>query len=61
MEEKMIEKINKEIEHTKELYDKWKTQSFMDVAIAKIDGMMVMLELVTGKTYYYDNDGVHEK
>lgn len=61
MEEKMIARINEEIEYVKNLYDQWNNPEWIQTNIAKIDGMMIMLELVTGKKYYRDNDGVHER
>lgn len=59
MEEKMIAKINQKIEKTVKEFEK--TKKYNSIANAEVDGMMEMLELVTGKNYFYDEIGVHER
>lgn len=59
MEEKMIARINRKLEWMKNEFDR--THQFSEINNAKIDGMMEMLELVTGKEYFYDEKGVHER
>ena len=61
MENKMIERINQEIEYTKQLFEQWNNHEWIKTNLAKIDGMIEMLEIATGKKYYRDNDGVHER
>ena len=61
MENKMIEKINQEIENAKEIANTWKNEAIVEKAIIKIKGMIELLEFVTNKNYYFDNEGVHEK
>jgi hypothetical protein len=59
MEDKMIERINKEIEGLKRIFEVTKT--YDPVGNAKIIGMIEMLSIVTGKNYYYDENGLHER
>ena len=59
MEEKMIAKINKKLDQMKKDFNR--THRFNEIDNAKVYGMMEMLELVTGKEYYYDQSGVHER
>ena len=59
MEKKMIERINEEIKFTVKDYKE--TGKYDAKANALIRGMMEMLVLVTGKDYYYDESGVHER
>lgn len=59
MEEKMIARINKKLEQMAKDFDR--THQFNEIDNAKVYGMMEMLELVTGKEYYYDANGVHER
>lgn len=33
----------------------------MEQANAKIQGMIAMLEIATGKSYFYDNAGLHKR
>lgn len=59
MKEKMIARINKQIEKMAKDFER--THQFNENDNAKVDGMMEMLELVTGKEYFYDESGVHER
>lgn len=60
MEKKMIERINQEIEFCKRFYET-ATRETHNVNIARLNGMIEMLSLVTGKKYYFDENGLHEK
>lgn len=58
MENKMIERINKEI---KLMVEDYKATGKYDArANAELKGMMEMLVLVTGKDYRYNENGVYE-
>lgn len=59
MIEKMIQKINETIELSKKWYE---TTGIIDVTgNHKIYGMIEMLQIATGKEYYFDNEGLHER
>lgn len=58
MENKMIKKINEEI---KFMVNEYKATGKYDArANARLNGMMEMLVLVTGKDYRYNENGVYE-
>ena len=61
MEEKMIERIKLEIERAKEHYQCYGWNESHQRRLEKIDGMLDMLTIVTGKDYYYNADGLHER
>lgn len=56
MEEKMIEKINKEIRKLEVKFQE--TKKFDAEKNAYIDGMIDMLVIVTGKEYFIDTKNV---
>lgn len=57
--EKIVEKINQKIERLEKKFAE--THRFDDVANAELDGMIDMLKIVTGKDYYYNETGLHER
>ena len=59
MIEKMIKRINLEIEWLKSSYEI--TNEFDPITNAKIGGMIEMLNIASGKEYYYDATGLHER
>ena len=59
MKEQMIKKINSEIAMAKMYYDMYKEND--PRMISKIYGMIEMLEIVTGKKYGFNENGVFEK
>ena len=59
MEEQMIEKINSEIAMAVMFYNMHKENC--PRTISKICGMIEMLEIVTGKKYGFNSNGVFEK
>lgn len=59
MENKIINVINNEIKYLKK--DFATTGEYDTVGNAKIQGMIEILQVVTGKKYYYDNNGLHER
>ena len=61
MEEKMIKRINEEIEWIKKMYDSRVSNEVHKVNIARLNGMIEILSVATGKSYYYDENGLHEK
>lgn len=61
MEEKMIKRINKEIEWVKKMYDKQISSDTHMINIARLNGMIELLSIATEKSYYYDENGLHEK
>lgn len=61
MENKMIARINQEIEFIKKMYDNRVSSETHMVNVARLNGMVEMLSIATGKEYYYDNDGLHER
>jgi hypothetical protein len=59
MEDKMIERINREIEISKKYFE---LTGQTDIQTnCKIIGMLQMLEIATGKEYYFDENGLHER
>ena len=58
MKEKMIEKINQRIKRMEIRFQE--THKFSETDNAEIDGMIEMLKIVTGKDYYYNENGVYE-
>lgn len=58
--EKMVERINFKIRLAQEKYEGEWTESHA-LRIAEIDGMLDMLSIVTGKEYYFDENGLHER
>lgn len=61
MIEKMINEINKEIERTKEYYERNGWDNAHEKHLAKVNGMITMLEIATGKSYTFDESGLHEE
>lgn len=59
MAEKMIERINKEIAGAKRYYEATGQNDVL--GNCKILGMIEMLQIATGKEYYYDENGLHER
>lgn len=59
MEEKIIARINQKIAKMVKEFDK--TKEYNSIANAEVDGMIEILELVTGKKYFYDETGVRER
>lgn len=59
MVEKMIERINNEIEISKKYFELNRKTDIQ--TNCKIIGMLQMLEIATGKEYYFDENGVHER
>lgn len=58
----MIEQINAEIKQAITEYERFgNDENIIKHSRIKVSGMMTMLELVAGRPYYFDNDGVHEK
>lgn len=63
--EKKMEKIKNKIETLIE----WANDSFKkngwdnshELKLAKIDGLVQALEILTEKEYYYDENGLHER
>ena len=60
MLEKMISEINKEIERTKEYYERNGWDNGHEKNLARINGMIKMLEIATGKSYTFDENGLTE-
>ena len=59
MEQKMLERINETIAISKKWYEV--TGQVDTLTNNKILGMLEMLTIVTGKQYYFDENGVHER
>lgn len=59
MVEKMIKAVNEKINLTVGAYAL--THTYDAIANAEVRGMLSMLQLATGKEYYYDESGVHER
>ena len=59
MEEKMIAKINEEIKFMVDEFNRTKHRNENNVN--RLYGMIDMLVLVTGKEYFYDENGIHER
>ena len=59
MIEKMIERINREIEIAVMSFDMIRENDWR--ALSKINGMIEMLEIATGKQYGFNENGVFEK
>lgn len=59
--EKMVERIEKAIERTKEYYERRGWNETHEKHLAKINGMIEMLKIVTEKEYYFDENGLHER
>ena len=58
LESKMINKINKQIKYTMSLFVEWNPSH--ERRMARIDGMVDMLTLVTGKEYIVTEEGLIE-
>lgn len=61
MKEKMIERINREIEMSKKHFDKFGWDDEHVNNLCKIKGMMIMLSMIDDHEYYFDDCGVHER
>lgn len=59
MIEKMIKRIEIEISWLKSSYEI--TKEYDPITNAKIGGMIEMLNIATGKEYYYNETGLHER
>ena len=59
MENKVIQKANLLIERLCDDFER--TGKFNEAKNERICGMLEALEIMTGKNYYYDENGVHEK
>ena len=57
--EKMIEKINMLITIANDNFTEWNTAH--ELRMARIDGMVEMLSMVTGKEYIITENGLKEK
>lgn len=58
---KMIEAINFGIEGAKYEFKNHGSSEFYNREYARICGMIRMLEIATGKNYYFDENGLHER
>ena len=56
----MLSRINKEIERVKKHYEQKGWDNAHERNLAKVHGMLEMLEVVTGKCYIFDENGVTE-
>lgn len=59
MEEKMITRINEEIKFMVDEFNRTKHRN--ENTINRLYGMIDMLVLVTGKEYFCDENGIHER
>ena len=58
----MIKQINEEIKQAITEYERFgNDETIIKHSRIKVSGMMTMLELVSGRPYYFDNNGVHER
>lgn len=57
--EKMVERIENEIKVSKRYFEA--TNEVDTLTNSKICGMIEMLQMVTGKEYYFDENGLHER
>lgn len=60
MEKQMIEKINALIERATEIFKETGWNQSHELRMARIDGMVEMLAMVTGKSYIVTENGVKE-
>ena len=58
-EQEIIEKINTKIDWMVKDFEL--THEYNAIKNEHICGMLDVLEMVTGKSYYYDEQGVHER
>lgn len=58
--ERMKRRINRMIDNAKEHFEMYGWNQSYDLKIARIDGCLTMLEMLTEKEYYYDDNGLHE-
>lgn len=56
--EKTIKAINYEIEKSKNHFNTYKKCD--ELTNRKIDGMIQVLNIFTGKEFFYDENGIHE-
>ena len=58
---KMVEEINIWINAGVKEFNKNGSSEWYNRVYTRIGGMIAMLSIATGKDYYFDEDGVHEK
>lgn len=56
----MIKVINRVIGEAKEEYKNGRTDFYTSLTL-KVYGMIEMLTIATGKYYYFDDNGLHER
>lgn len=61
MVDKMINRINIEIQRAVMHFNLHGMTHSHDLMLARIDGMIEILSLITGKQYYFDETGIHEQ
>lgn len=59
MEEKMVNRINAEIKMAVNNYNGWNHSH--ELRMTKIDGMIDILSIYTGKEYYITENGLEER
>ncbi len=59
LEQKMLDRINKQIKFTMDHFTEWNPAHAR--RMERIDGMVDMLSLVTGKEYYVTENGLIER
>lgn len=61
MEKQMIEKINALIERANEIFKETGWDHSHELRLARIDGMVEMMTMITGKDYVVTESGIKEK
>lgn len=58
---KMINEVNNWINLLKIEYEKYGRSEWYTITYNRVLGMITMLTIATGKEYYFDNNGLHER